>query len=116
MMNSFSSLPFGWHIHWIFISISVIGVVLFIRWAFVALDKNSLKNWSALLIIVGVLGMLLTGLWGLEGMQYMHSGNSNSSWMMEHMMDEDHDFESNEEWREHMLEEMEEHMGLNLNE
>lgn len=115
MMNSFNILPLGWHIHWIFISISVIGVVLFLRWAFMVLDKKEIKNWSALLIVIGVLGMLLTSVWGVEGMKYVHGNTSNSFWMMEHMMDEDHDFDSIEEWREHMLEEMEEHMGLNSN-
>lgn len=115
MMYNQNILPFGWHLHWIFIGLLIIGAILFVRWAFISLSKEQVKDWAIWLIIIGTLGMVLTSNWGFEGMRYMHSSfNNNSNWMTTHMFDDEYkNFNTPEEWREHMLEEMEEHMGIN---
>jgi len=72
--NSF--LPFGWHFHWIFIGLFLVGAIFFIRWAFTALNKEQIRNLAIWLIVIGVLGMVLTSAWGFEGMRYMHGLNN----------------------------------------
>ena len=115
MMYNYNFLPFGWHFHWIFIGLLIVGAVLFVRWAFLALSKDQVKTWAIWLIIIGALGMVLTANWGLEGMRYMHGSYNNTGyWMMGHMFDDEYqNFDTPEEWRDHMLDEMEEHMGIN---
>ena len=116
MTNNFSAswLPFGWHLHVLFLVAILLGLILFLRWAFLALDKKSLMGWILWFLVIGLLGMFLTSGWGFQGMQAMHgSGQYGSDGFWSHMLQEDHeDIETAEQWREHMLEEMEEHMGF----
>lgn len=114
---------FGWHVHALFGVVLFLGVVLFIVWAFRALDKKALSTWMLWLLIVGALGVLLTsqfgfggfGIWGGRGgMMGGTSGFQQVNWqeMAKDMMSDDHsDLTTPEQWRDHMFEEMQEHMG-----
>jgi hypothetical protein len=114
-MMSNTSWSFGWHIHWIFWATLLIGVVLFILWANKGLDAKKLASWATWAIIIGLIGTLLTGGMWSSGRYGMHGGFSkNINWqtMGQHMQEDDHsDLSTPEEWQEHMLEEMKEHMG-----
>lgn len=115
-MYNYNFLPIGWHFHWIFIGFLIVGLILFVRWTFLALNKEQIKTWAIWLIVAGALGMLLTANWGLEGMRYMHGNYDRTGyWMMGHMFnDEYQNFDTPEQWRKYMLEEMEERMGINI--
>jgi fatty acid desaturase len=112
MMN-YSSFS-GLHVHWLFGLALVLGAILFVVWAVRALNKKSLATWAAWLLIVGALGTILTSGWGMSGVWSGMHGYGSVNWqgMGQHMMDDDHaELGTAEEWQEHMLEEMKEHMG-----
>lgn len=115
MMNVFSGgLPGGmWLLHILFDLTFLIGLVLFMVWLVqYLLKKKQLLTWAMVLLIIGIIGMVLTFRWNMFGM--MGYGNQfGLSGMYQHMLDEDHeDISSPEEFRDHMLEEMQEHMGF----
>lgn len=106
MMNAFSGDMLGvvWVLHGLFCLGFFIGLVLFVVWLTrFLLKKKQLLLWAIVLLVVGVLGMVLT----FQGHTFGKAG------MYQYMLDEEHEeFNSPEEFREHMLEEMEERMGL----
>lgn len=106
MMNSFSGGMLGglWLLHILFCLGFFIGLVLFVVWLVQYLSKKKqLLIWAVALLGVGILGMVLT----FQGHTFGRIG------AYQHMLGEEHEeFNSVEEFREHMLEEMEEHMGF----
>lgn len=115
MMNSFSgSMPGGlWLLHILFDLVFLIGLALFVVWLVqFLLKKKQLLTWAIVLLIVGILGILLT----FQGKMFGIKGFGNQmelSGMYQHMLEEEHEeIASPEEFREHMLEEMQEHMGF----
>lgn len=116
--NGFQFLPIGWHVHIVFVTLVLLGLILFLRWAFLALDKKSLINWIIWLLVVGVIGVFLTSGWGVSGTRYMFSGghHGGTGGMMGSFGNtfekSSADFDNPDEWRDYMLEEMAEHMGF----
>lgn len=123
MMTSSYGL-FGWHVHLLFGTVLVLGVVLFVAWALRSLDKKGLGQWALWLLIIGALGVLLTSQFGFGGLLFgggggmmggmMGGGFRQVNWqeMAKDMITEDHsDLTTPEQWRDHMFEEMREHMG-----
>lgn len=70
MMGSMQGLAFGWHLHVIFGFTALVGAVLFIIWAS-KLKAEKLKTWVLWALVIGILGTLLTGSWGMMGWQNM---------------------------------------------
>jgi hypothetical protein len=103
-LSSTHGVAFAWHLHVVFGAILAIGFVLLLMWAYKNLSKDKLKNLSLWFILVGGVGVLLTGMWGMRGWQMMHGDSSYCPW--------DDDDERGEEVMEEMFEEMEEHMDL----
>ena len=116
--NSLSGIGIGFHLHFIFGGVLILGLIFLVIWANKVLDKKDLKTWTIWLIVIGLVGTLLTGHWGMNGWSsMMHRGFSanNVDWreMADHMNEEDHEeINTPEEWKEHMIEEMGEHMGF----
>lgn len=115
MMNAFSGGMSGgiWSLHILFCLGFFIGLVLFVVWLVqFLLKKKQLLIWAVVLLVIGILGMLLT----FPGHMFDKRGYGDKfglSGMYQHMLEEEHeDINSPEEFREHMLEEMEEHMGF----
>lgn len=65
--NSFTGL----HLHFVFVGMLTVGAILFVFWAVKYLDKKRLANYSGLLILAGILGLLLTAGWGLSAWTQM---------------------------------------------
>ncbi|MCA9373999.1 hypothetical protein KC725_02455 [Candidatus Peregrinibacteria bacterium] len=111
MMNSFnpSTTYLLHHIHIIFAVTALVGTILFIYWATKHLDKKKLTSWIIGLLAVGIIGMLLTSAYGWNAMgdHMMHGHMYDEHLANEHMEDETL---SPDQWRQHMLEEMNEHM------
>ncbi|MBI2634049.1 hypothetical protein HYW82_00055 [Candidatus Peregrinibacteria bacterium] len=61
----------GFHIHFFFGLMALIGGILFLVWALRTLSKEKLLTWALVLIIVGVLGALFTVRWGVASMDWM---------------------------------------------
>lgn len=116
MMNMFSGvIPGGmWLFHILFCLVFLIGLSLFLVWLVqFLLKKNQLLTWAIILLIVGIIGLLST----FQGSMFAIRGYGSQfglTEMYQHMLDDEHDeFNTPEEFRDHMLEEMQEHMGLN---
>lgn len=66
MMNALSSngmltsFAFWWHLHALFILLTLVGTLTFVVWALRSLSKDSLKTLSLWLLGLGVVGVLLT--------------------------------------------------------
>ena len=107
-------MPGGmWLLHILFCLLFLIGLVLFIVWLVQFLmKKKSLLTWAITLLVIGVIGMFLT--FQFIGFGMMRSWNKGDfQGMYQYMLDDEHsDFSTPEEFREHMIEEMEEDMGL----
>jgi len=127
MMNTIfgNGVTWGWHIHLIFGGALLLGGILLIILAAKFMSKKEVVTWGTSLIVLGIIGALLTGGWGFSGWtQIMESHNGCGS-MMGNMMNtnsvnwesmakdmKDADFSglgSEDEWRDYMLEEMQEH-------
>lgn len=98
---------FGFHLHMMFCVLTFIGVILFIAWAVKHLKKKQLGTLVAWVIGVGIVGMLLTSLFGFGGFNRyggMHDFDNMDEWGVGGLS-------NSENFGEQMLEEMEEHMG-----
>lgn len=115
MMGMYSGgLPVGMGLlHFLFCLAFLIGLVLFVVWLVQVLNKKKqLLGWAIGLLVIGIIGVLLTFQFLGFGMMRGFGNNSYQS-MIDHMSDEEHDeFTTADEFREHMLEEMQEHMGF----
>ena len=58
---------FGMQLHMIFGVMTLLGVVLFLIWAFRVLDKKKMFSWAVWLLALGILGALLTAEMGGAG-------------------------------------------------
>lgn len=115
MMNIFSGgFPSGiWILHILFNLLFVIGFVLFLVWLVQYLNKKQqLITWAIILLTISIVGILLT----FQGSMFNMMGFNTPfgfQGMYQHMFDEDHEeITSPDEFRQHMIEEMEEHMGI----
>ena len=67
MMDKFSSFggyAFLYGFHKLFILAFLLGLLFFIVWALRNLKKDQLKKWAVTLLVIGILGCLLTTLFG----------------------------------------------------
>lgn len=49
----------GWNAHWIFGTILIIGIILFVAWS-LKQREDTLKTWMIWTVVIGLLGVLLT--------------------------------------------------------
>lgn len=75
-MTGYSSygLAFGWHLHHVFVAITLVGAILFVLWAS-RLKPTELKKLVTWSLIIGVVGMLLTSAFTF-GSGWPHPGSS----------------------------------------
>jgi hypothetical protein len=111
MMNTMSNIGWmwSWHIDWLFFSTLFVGVILFLLWAYKSLNSNTLAQWAIWTIIIGLVGILLSGSMHTSRWFGMHNFNSKVNWqeMGMHLHTDDHsDLSSSEDWEEHLLDEM----------
>lgn len=72
MGNYFGGWPIvGWHLHFIFGILAIVGAILFVIWASRELKKNQLYNLAIILVIIGLVGLFLTMGMGVRGFQNM---------------------------------------------
>lgn len=58
-----SLLSLGWHLHIVFVGITLVGGVLSLSWL-LKLKADEQKKWIKKLLIIGILGLLITGSFG----------------------------------------------------
>jgi hypothetical protein len=85
LFNFGGGFAFWQHVHWIFVFTTIVGLILFLRWAFENLKKDNLKQWVIWLLIVGGVGMLLTSSFGKSG--YRHGNFSGFGMMTPQMLE-----------------------------
>jgi len=54
-----SSIDFAWLFFWLFKTLFIVGVVLFVIWAS-KLKQDELQKWVVWLLVVGIVGALIT--------------------------------------------------------
>lgn len=86
----------GFHLHMVFGVMAIVGLILFIYWSVKHLNKKQLARLTALLLVIGIIGMLLTATFGWRNWQGMMNNFDDD--IFEEMLEE--------------MEEMEEHMKL----
>lgn len=112
MWSNSNWLQIGLSVHLFFMTVFLVGVIFFVAWAIRALSKEQLKNWAIWALAIGFIGLLVTMMLGFGGRTGVY-GFEGEEWLNMHLMDEEHEeLSSLDDWREHMLEEMEEHMGF----
>lgn len=106
------------HLHWIFGAATLVGFILLTVWALKHLEPEKLRSFTALLLIVGITGTLLTAPLAVTGFRWMmgvvRSDSMGQMWnagMMEQMMNMMMGHDEGTEGEEHdEHEEMEEMM------
>lgn len=85
MMNSqfFSSVAFGWYLHWFFGTLLLIGIVLLVFWMVKNLNKKDMLSWIIILLIIGILGTVLTMNTSLKAWKSMMNDDVDFEEMME---------------------------------
>lgn len=82
-MNGLGTGAFWLHLHWFFIGLSVVGLILFSIWAVKNLRADKLKALSIWVLVAGIIGMLLTAPFSATGfVRMMHSINTGNNMMM----------------------------------
>lgn len=105
------------HLHWLFGGLTLVGFICLTVWAVRHLGKDSLKNLSIWLLVIGSAGVLLTATPAMAGFRSMvgiwqsdkdFCGHGMNWSMMETMMDrmEDHNREQGSGDHEDMMEMM----------
>lgn len=111
---------FGLHVHFLFGALLFVGGVLFVIWAVKYLKEGPLKNWALWLVVLGILGVLLTSGFGLAGFfggygSGMMTGGRFGGFgpgMMMGGYGKFSDQNNYKEWRDEMIEQMDENMGF----
>lgn len=107
--NSFSASSFGFMLHCLFVLSALIGGGLLIYWMVKNLNKKDLLKFAVIFLLVGLVGAFLTA-------GFMNHNWSVGNRYMPMMWDEDNlsDEQKAEmsDWRDNMVEEMDEHMGI----
>lgn len=114
MMNGFTGgILDGFFIfHAFFNLVFLLGFILFAVWLVqFLLKKKQILLWAGVFLIFGILGLFFTFRGGTSGMMFGNQYSLNE--MFEHMLDDEHEeIDSPEDFRDHMIEEMREHMGI----
>lgn len=109
MMNlSNNMIGYFWHFHMFFGLMILVGLVFLFIWAAKNLKAKELTKWAATLLIVGLVGALLTANWGFRGMRSMMGyDDARFEKMIKYVEDSDtKKFNSNDEFRDDMLDQM----------
>lgn len=85
MWESKSLYMIGHHIHMVFMLMILVGILLFLRWAWMQ-KAEVLMSWSKKLLVIGVIGAILTGCFGGGMMRYKHKGMWDKDMMTKKMM------------------------------
>lgn len=97
-MFSSSAFSFGFAFHWVFMFVTLLGLVAGVVWMVRFATKNQLKTWFWVGLLVGLFGSWITFGAAVEGMQEMMG-----DWREFDEEEFDDRIESMEEWRDEMM-------------
>ncbi len=105
MMYDNSAFSFGFALHWVFMFVTLLGLVAGVVWMVRFASKAQLKTWFWVGLLLGLVGSWLTFGAAVEGMEGMMSGWREYDEEYEDSEDGDLDdrVESMEEWRDEMM-------------